>query len=100
MKKIYHYQTRFFILFICLIAINNIYGQCSSCTLSGWKYVKEITIDNSAVSTSSTNIQELIIIDTQTPISAGKMDASGNDIRFVDNDCSTPLCYWIESGIN
>lgn len=80
--------------------MNTIYAQCASCALPGWNYVKEITIDNSAISISSTNIQELITIDTQTPISQGKMDATGKDIRFVDSDCNTPLCYWIESGIN
>ncbi len=100
MKKIYYTLSKILMLFACLMYINNLYSQCSSCTLSGWKYVKEVTIDNSAVSTSATNIQELITIDTQTPISAGKMDAFGNDIRFVDSNCNTPLCYWIESGIN
>ncbi|MES2398177.1 MAG: DUF2341 domain-containing protein, partial [Bacteroidota bacterium] len=89
-----------YLFFTCLITVNNLYSQCASCALPGWDYVKEIAIDNSAISTSSTNIQELITIDTQTPISQGKMDASGNDIRFVDSDCNTSLCYWIESGIN
>ena len=74
--------------------------SCPTCKLPGWQYIREITIDNSGISTSYTNFQELIIMDTQTPISQGKMNASGNDIRFVDGDCSTPLCYFIESGIN
>lgn len=93
-------NCKLFLFFTCLITVNNIYSQCSSCALPGWDYVKEITIDNSAISISNTNIQELITIDTQTPISQGKMDAAGNDIRFVDSDCNTSLCYWIESGIN
>ena len=75
-------------------------GQCPTCTLTGWSYVQEITIDNSAIATSYTNFQELIILDTQTPISLGKMNASGDDIYFLDSDCSTPLCYYIESGMN
>jgi hypothetical protein len=28
------------------------------------------------------------------------MNADGSDIRFVDSDDTTPLDYWIESGIN
>lgn len=89
-----------FLLGISLLGANTMYSQCASCALNGWDYVKEITIDNSAISVSTTNFQELITIDTQTPVSQAKMQASGNDIRFVDSDCSTPLCYWIESDIN
>jgi gliding motility-associated-like protein len=99
--NIYFYnRAKLFLICISLLFSVGGYSQCSSCVLTGWQYEKEITIDNSAVSTSSTNIQELITIDTQTPISQSKMDPAGNDIRFVDSDCSVSLCYWIESGIN
>jgi len=40
-------------------------------------------------------------IDTQTPISQGKMADDGSDIRFgYLCDGSKPIQYWIESGIN
>lgn len=48
-----------------------------------------------------TDYPALIIIDTQTPISAGQMDADGDDIRFsADCSFSQLFDYWIESGIN
>ena len=99
MKKIYN-QAKCFLVCLSLISANSVYSQCSTCTLTGWQYEKEVIIDNSANSTSYTNYQELLTIDTQTPISQGKMNVAGNDIRFIDGDCSTPLCYVIESGIN
>ena len=89
------------VVLACLVASTNAsYSQCATCVRPGWDYVKQITIDNSAVAVAHTNFQELIIVDTQTPISLGRMNALGNDIRFGDADCTTSLCYWIESGMN
>ena len=90
------------LLVVVFSFLNIAYGfaQCGSCEKPGWIYVKEVTIDNTPISTSNNNFQELITVDTQTPISQGKMDITGKDIRFVDDDCATSLCYWIESGIN
>ncbi|MEM5806538.1 MAG: DUF2341 domain-containing protein [Candidatus Aenigmatarchaeota archaeon] len=44
--------------------------------------------------------QVLIILDTQTLISQGKMRSDCGDIRFTDSDGVTLLNYWIESGCN
>jgi hypothetical protein len=62
------------------------------------KYVRNITIDNSSNASSLTSYQVLVIADTSTPISAGRMRADGGDIRFYDG--TTSLNYWIEGGIN
>ena len=64
--------------------------------LSFGKYVRNITIDNSSNSSSLTDYQILITVDTATPISAGKMKSDGGDIRFYDG--TTSLNYWIENG--
>jgi gliding motility-associated-like protein len=64
---------------------------------SAWIYRVPITVSNSGSSISG--LQVKITINTSTPIAASKMNAAGNDIRFVDNSC-TNLNYWIESGIN
>ena len=50
---------------------------------------------------SLTDYPALLIIDTQTPIVAGQMQANGADIRFSTDCAYTQLNdYWIESGIN
>ncbi|RKR82285.1 gliding motility-associated-like protein [Mucilaginibacter gracilis] len=69
-------------------------GQC----LTGWLYKAPITVSNSNGSALA-DFQVSITLNTQALISAGKMNAAGNDIRFVDGSC-TNLPYWIESGIN
>jgi len=68
--------------------------------ISGWKYRRPITIDNTKNTNNLTNYQVLITVDTASIISAGKMRSDGGDIRFTDSDGGTLLNYWIESGIN
>jgi len=74
--------------------------QC--CDVPGWQWVVQIDIDNTyAGNTAHANYQVLLVIDTQTPIAAGKMDPNiGADIRFTDNTCGPFLPYWMESGFN
>lgn len=76
----------------------SVFGQ-ACCTLSGYQYARSVTIDNTG-GPAYTNVQVLFVFNTQTPISQGKMQASGNDIRFKDANCGNNLNYWIESGIN
>jgi len=66
----------------------------------GWDNTVQILVTNNTATTAY-NYQARLIVDTQTPISLGQMNASGNDIRF-GKDCvgSTLFNYWIESGIN
>jgi hypothetical protein len=67
--------------------------------LSGWAYRRPITVTNNTAS-ALTNYQVLVIIDTQTLISQGKMRSDGGDIRFTGSDGVTLIDYWVESGIN
>jgi len=67
---------------------------------TGWNYLQPIAVtENSGA--LLLNYQLKLIIDTQTPISMGRMEADGDDIRF-GKDCqgNTLLNYWIESGLN
>ncbi|MCS7135303.1 MAG: DUF2341 domain-containing protein, partial [Candidatus Aenigmarchaeota archaeon] len=64
--------------------------------ISGWLY--RITINNTQNSNTLTNYQVLVIVDTQTLISQGKMRWDCGDIRFTDSDGVTLLNYWLESG--
>lgn len=75
-----------------------IYAQ-SSC-FQGWQYSTPITIQNpNAQILDSIEVQ--LSINTSALISAGKMQANGDDIRFsLSDDCCTEIPYYIESGIN
>jgi len=68
--------------------------------LSGWKYRRPITIDNSNNTNNLTDYQVLVTVDTASLISTGKMRSDGGDIRFTDSDGVTLLSYWIQEGIN
>jgi hypothetical protein len=48
------------------------------------------------------NFQTLITLNTATLVSAGHLNANGDDIRFSADSCSPGLYYdyWIESGMN
>lgn len=70
------------------------------CPYTGWGYVQPLTITNNTPVATTANLQTLVILDTQTPISQGKMLANGNDIRFVYESCGNYLDYYIESSIN
>ena len=67
--------------------------------LSGWVYRKSIRIEEKSGS-NLTDYSVLVTIDTQSLISAGKLQSGCQDIRFTDKDGSTTIDYWIESGCN
>lgn len=85
-------------LYAILIAV------CSAVVLAaqpaGWTHVQPLVVYNST-SSMVTNYQTRMVYNTQTPISAGDMLATGDDIRF-GKDCGGTVLfnYWIESGIN
>ncbi|MCC5994254.1 MAG: DUF2341 domain-containing protein [Candidatus Aenigmarchaeota archaeon] len=83
----------FFFSFIFLLNFNPSYAW-----LSGWQYRKAINITNSD-STTLTDYQVLVTLDTRTLISQGKMRSDCGDIRFA-NSTDYLLSYWIESGCN
>lgn len=93
-----HNRTAILIILLTIFSFGS-FAQCLPCVLPGWQYMKEVVIDNSGNANTLTDYQILINTDTQTPISQGKMDSQGADIRFTIN-CSIVLDYWIESGIN
>lgn len=72
----------------------------SQAQLSGWMYKDGIKVTENA-GTQQLNYQVLLNINTAALISANKMQAGGEDIRF-SKDCAgaTLLNYFIESGIN
>lgn len=67
---------------------------------SGWTHVRGILINEQSGATL-TNYQFKLYFDTQTEINAGRMLASGDDIRFGTH-CTgdTLLSYWIEGPMN
>ena len=69
----------------------------AQCPLPGFSYTQPITITNP--NAAVTDAQVKITVNTATLVAAGKMQSSGNDIRFTDSLCNT-LPYWIESGMN
>lgn len=70
----------------------------AQCNLTGYTYRLPVTINNNNTSVL-TNHQVRLTFNTQSLVSAGKMLANGNDIRFTDSLCNN-LSYWIESGMN
>jgi hypothetical protein len=81
--------------FVCLFSFSSSSAQC----LPQWRYQAPITVNNTANPAALSGFQVKVVLNTAAPIAAGKMQASGSDIRFVDGTC-TPLSYWIEGGLN
>lgn len=65
-----------------------------------WNYRQPIAIDNTASGDSLTNYQQLITVDTATLVRENKLRADCRDLLFVDENDTTELNYWIESGVN
>ena len=65
-----------------------------------WVYRMPIIINNEENTTVLTEYQILVIIDSWTLITEGKLRPDAGDIRFASSDGETELNYWIESGIN
>jgi len=68
--------------------------------LSGWSYRRPITIDNTQCPDDLQDYQVLVIVDTATLISEGKLRSDAGDLRFTDEDGETLLSYWVEGPIN
>lgn len=66
---------------------------------AGWMHYQPITVTENS-GTNLYNYQLKITFDSQTPIAAGEMLASGDDIRFGNLCDQSNLGYWIESGLN
>ena len=89
MKK--HLQN--FYSFLVIIVLCNV-GMAQS------TYRTDIEISEQA-SVALTNYQIDLLINTEDLILQGKMNSDGSDLRFYSDSClTTPLEYWIETGIN
>jgi gliding motility-associated-like protein len=94
MKRILRYCT---LLTVFLSGALLVTGQ-NNCLL-GWRYTRAIAVTNIDFGLLN-DWQVRLIIDTQSLIGSGKMNADGSDIRFTTDDCCTEIPYWIQSGIN
>lgn len=95
MRKKYCFPKFVFTCFL-LFASDALFAQPG-----GWNYSVPIDIINKT-STARTNYQELIVVNTKSLISSGKMLSSGADIRFGDL-CSgniTFYSYFIHENLN
>jgi len=81
-------------IMFALISLSS-YGKC----ITSWEYYQPVTISNNTSSALS-KYQVKVVVNTSVLINAGKMIATGDDIRFVDPATCSNLNYWIESGIN
>jgi hypothetical protein len=93
MKKLLFVQAA--CIAILLTSAFSAHSQC----LSGWKYFMPLTIKNN-VSTDLKSYQVKVTLNSSSLINIGKMNSTGDDIRFVDPKTCKALYYWIESGIN
>lgn len=85
------------ILLTILFMLGVLYAEAQ---LVGYPYKDAIKVHENS-GTQKVNYQVLITVNTQTLITAGKMQSTGNDIRFSKNcNGSTLYNYYIESGIN
>ena len=63
-----------------------------------YAYRKPITITNSG--SALTDYELSVTVDTAALVSAGKMQADGDDIRFTTSDGVTEASYFLESGMD
>lgn len=68
--------------------------------MTGWSFIQPVTVKENT-GTMLTNYQLRLTLDTQGPVAAGQMIATGDDIRFTSS-CTGGISfpYWIESGMN
>lgn len=64
-----------------------------------YRYLREIAITNN-IAQDLVGYQVSTTLDTQSLISAGKMQSDCDDIRLFESDGTTSIPYWIESGCN
>ncbi|NTW33720.1 MAG: DUF2341 domain-containing protein [Bacteroidetes bacterium] len=68
---------------------------CCDWALTGnWLYKDPVNISNTGG--ALTDYQVLIVMNTQSLITAGKMSSDGSDIRITDTDKCTELYFWFE----
>lgn len=95
-KDHFSYLEKIVILTI-LFMLTALYTEAQ---LVGYPYKDAIKVHENS-GTQKVNYQVLLTVNTQALVTAGKMQSTGNDIRFSKNcNGSTLYNYYIESGIN
>ncbi len=92
MKKFFSLAA--ILVLLAAMTTEKLNAQC----LPAWFYKRSLTVTNQSALTY-VGMQVKLSINTAAIVSAGKMNAAGNDIRFTDASCNL-LPYWIESGMN
>ena len=87
------------LLLAVLITAIALAGQVWAWADSDFQYRRPITIDPGGAS-NLTDFQINVIVDTATLISEGKLNSDCSDVRFYDDDDTTKLPYYLESGCN
>lgn len=72
--------------------------ECPPWYNASWAYRDEVTVTNSGSGLS--NYQMLYQVDTASLVSAGRLQADCDDLRFTDSNGTTLLTYWIEADCN
>lgn len=89
-------MKKLFTLLTTVVLSLSAYAQC----VTGWAYYLPITINNPNA-TPLTNHQVLVSVNTASLISAGHMQATGDDIRFVGStSCCDILGHSVDAGMN
>ncbi|MCD6230202.1 MAG: DUF2341 domain-containing protein, partial [Candidatus Diapherotrites archaeon] len=94
-------QKKLFLIFACIVALFLfIQPVCSASWWdSNWEYRKPVTVTDTSGSDLA-DFQVLFGFDSQSLVSAGKMNADCSDLRFADESDLRELSYWVESGCN
>ena len=64
-----------------------------------WSYRQAVTVTVTSSASDVSNLQTRVTMDTNSPITAGKMQSSCQDLRFT-NKSGDLLPYYIDSGCN
>jgi hypothetical protein len=70
-------------------------GTCQAAWLSGWSFRTPITVTTDAQLPSLVDYQVQVMVDASALVAAGKLDASGKDVRVTLADGTTQLPHWL-----
>lgn len=74
-------------------------SQVEAQCFNSFQFRAPVTL-NYAGNDTLTDFQVKFSFDSQALIAAGNMRSDAADLRFTGGDCCTPLCYYIEGGVN
>lgn len=88
------------LIFFSHRGITQINNPPTCCDYPGWSHFQPITFNNASGNAVTAGTPYVFYFNTAALVSAGKMQASGNDLRILDSPCGTSIPYCIEAGIN